>query len=281
MNNPHTWKPTLDVVEIDITHMCNLSCLHCSRSCGHIQDPNLITLGQIEEFFDQVRDYEYPLKFVKIIGGEPTLHPEIDGIVSLLQGLQRELGFGLRIFSNGHGKKVVDKLWELYHGGLYINNQMKADSRSAPHYTYNIAPCDLPEYSGCNFEGGCTMMHDDGMALTYHGIYGCAPGASVDRIYGLDIGFHDLEDVNEESVMEQIQHLCRFCGIYKTNFGDQRVHGNEVVSKSWQEAYARWKEEPPEMTKFPELYKGSSEELPIEPCPAGVDPETWASGCVS
>lgn len=253
MQNPNRWEPTLNTVELELTSFCNLGCLHCSRSCGHVSDKRYLTLGQIEEFFAQAEALNWTFNLVKLLGGEPALHPRIDDVLSLLYRIRgkSKSPFDLRIFSNGNGKKVVDKLWELYRRGLYVNNQMKADNRSTAHYTYNVAPIDLPEYAGCDFLGGCHMLNECGMALTYHGIYGCAAGASVDRIFGMNVGIQRLSDVTRE-LLAQIRNLCSHCGIYKSNFGDKMVFGDERVSPSWQRAYEQFRKSPPELTMFNE-----------------------------
>ncbi len=63
-----------DKLEIDLTSLCNVNCIHCSRDAG----PRAETHGELEpvELFHLVRQAaEIGVSSLMIMGGEPTVHP--------------------------------------------------------------------------------------------------------------------------------------------------------------------------------------------------------------
>lgn len=65
---------------INVTYRCNWSCRHCLQLCDVWKQPcSDVTPEQVDQFVEQAA--ALPLYFVRISGGEPTLHPEFEAIL--------------------------------------------------------------------------------------------------------------------------------------------------------------------------------------------------------
>ena len=69
-------------IQVEITNTCNLTCINCTRFCGHHQKPYFMTLDQVEE---ALQSLEWFKGIVGCMGGEPTLHPEFEKICGLFR----------------------------------------------------------------------------------------------------------------------------------------------------------------------------------------------------
>jgi len=81
-------------LSIDVTNACNRDCFHCLRD--KIEPRGFFPLELFEEILDQACDCG--IKYVSLTGGEPTLHPDWEKILTGLA--ERKLGFS--IVSNGY-----------------------------------------------------------------------------------------------------------------------------------------------------------------------------------
>jgi MoaA/NifB/PqqE/SkfB family radical SAM enzyme len=79
---------------MELTYQCNLDCFFCYNDRGIAGKP----LG-LEQYFELLRGLrELETLFLTLTGGEPLAHPEFFKI----GGYAKELGFVIRIKSNGH-----------------------------------------------------------------------------------------------------------------------------------------------------------------------------------
>lgn len=91
-------------LSIEITNYCNRNCLHCCReklkSRGHLP------FALFERILDQALDCK--IKYVCLTGGEPTMHPDFEKIITTLA--QKKCDFS--IISNGRafGKEILPLL---------------------------------------------------------------------------------------------------------------------------------------------------------------------------
>jgi MoaA/NifB/PqqE/SkfB family radical SAM enzyme len=90
-----TWSDNhLFSVLVELTYRCNLDCFFCYNDLGLRGRP--LSAAQYEEFFADLRDLE--VLNLTLTGGEPLAHPDF----LRLGARARELGFVVRIKSNGH-----------------------------------------------------------------------------------------------------------------------------------------------------------------------------------
>ena len=90
-----TWQENvLFSVMVELTYQCNLKCSFCYNDLGLKGTP--LTVEEYFHFFEDLRDME--VMDLILTGGEPLAHPDFFA----LGDKARELGFLVRIKSNGH-----------------------------------------------------------------------------------------------------------------------------------------------------------------------------------
>lgn len=79
----------IEYLDLQITLRCNCRCPNCIKLCS-MPDTGLdyshtdLTLDQVVEFIRQVDAADAVIDNLIVTGGEPTLHPDLDAIVALL-----------------------------------------------------------------------------------------------------------------------------------------------------------------------------------------------------
>lgn len=90
-----TWRENrLFSVLVELTYRCNLDCFFCYNDLGLRGEP--LRTGQYLAFFQGLADLG--VLHLTLSGGEPLAHPDF----LLLGGRARELGFVVRVKTNGH-----------------------------------------------------------------------------------------------------------------------------------------------------------------------------------
>jgi uncharacterized radical SAM superfamily Fe-S cluster-containing enzyme len=99
---------SLKLIEIDITYACNLTCFNCNRSCGQAPTAERMTLDQINFFVEESIAKGVKWERIRLLGGEPTLHPNFLEILSLLTSYRNRFSQDtvIEVNTNGYGKKV-------------------------------------------------------------------------------------------------------------------------------------------------------------------------------
>lgn len=97
------------IIEVDITHQCNLTCRHCNRLCNQEKGFNtsrehlFMDERHIEHLCDQIKRYpKGKVKMIRILGGEPLLSPILKTALAYFEVL-KEKGFiaEICVMSNG------------------------------------------------------------------------------------------------------------------------------------------------------------------------------------
>ena len=73
-------KPRLSWLEIEIVKHCNMNCNGCS-TCANISPKEYEDIDNFEKNLKQLRKYFSGIKTLKLFGGEPLLHPQIEKFV--------------------------------------------------------------------------------------------------------------------------------------------------------------------------------------------------------
>jgi hypothetical protein len=237
-------------VEVEITSFCNLTCMNCDRSCTQAPTGEHMSLEQIKKFVDESIELNWKWERIRVIGGEPTLHPKFHDILHILEKYKRlHPEERIDIVTNGSGERVHKILSEAP-DWVQIESSEKTSEAIVLHSSYNLAPVDLPEYENEDFSTGCVTVENCGFGLTGYGFYPCGPGASLDRRFGFNIGIKSLSDVTTSNLRDQLRVLCKYCGHYKDKKAKFRKKMQDVVSPSWRKAYDQYKDKKPELTLF-------------------------------
>lgn len=247
------FKTSFNLIEIDITFKCNLLCYNCDRSCRQAPEGNHMNVEQISKFLKESENLNREWKRIRILGGEPYLHPEIDIILAILSDYRIENKDKIvEIVTNGYGSEVNKAILETP-SNIEIKNTKKTTQFNTKFEPFNVAPKDLKEYSLDKYTGACWITEECGIGLNAYGFYQCAVAGSIDRVLGFDIGLKQIPS-QEGQLVAQKEKLCAYCGHYL----NQRfippakrlpVEG-EPQTVSWKMAYSNYKKGKTVMTLY-------------------------------
>lgn len=232
-------------VEIDITYRCNLTCHNCNRSCGQAPSVDQMTVDQLRKFTSESDENGIKWENIRILGGEPTLHPDILEILELLVDYTRRSSPDTRIHlaTNGFGRRVENVLSQLP-SAIAVENSQKTSSEQFFH-PFNVAPQDRLEFRHADYSNGCEQTFRWGIGLTPYGYYPCALAGSIDRVFGFDIGRKTLPQP-DDPMIDHLQVFCRLCGMFRyANHTRQ-----QMMSPSWVEACAKYKKSKPVLSLY-------------------------------
>lgn len=241
------WSPSKRSVQLELTSFCNLSCPNCNRSIGHAPNKEYMSLQQIEKFVNESIELNWEWQLIYLIGGEPTLHPQFFEVLDIIKRYKDiNPNCFIEVWTNGYGTKVNEILSKLP-PWVRVKNSAKNPKKDLKFNSYNIAPVDLKNYKYANFTKGCWVTEICGIGLSQHGYYPCGSGAAVDRVFGFDIGIKKLSEVNNSTLRNQMNLLCRYCGHFKES---PPIVEEEKISVSWIKAYENYKKRKPEMSLY-------------------------------
>ncbi len=222
-------------VEIDITYRCNMRCLNCNRSCTQAPSAIDMPVAQLEAFLGAGRDAGARWERIRLLGGEPTLHPDLPAIIGLLTDYRRRHNPQLRLVlcTNGSGSRTRQALSELP-PGVAVKNTFKT-ARPRLFRPFNRAPCDLRRYRLADFTCGCRILEDCGLGVTPQGYYPCAVAGGIDRVFGFGLGRQTLPPDSDE-MTDLLKRFCPLCGHFGFSWPTRRV----IQSPAWIRGYASW-----------------------------------------
>ena len=222
-------------VEIDITYRCNLRCRNCNRSCTQAPAAIDMPVAQVEAFLTDSMAARIRWRRIRLLGGEPTLHPDFKSIVDRLVRYRSDHNPTLRIVicTNGRGRKVRNAL-SMLPSQIVIKNTSKTD-RQRLFRPFNAAPIDRWRYRFADFGCGCRIIADCGLGLTPQGYYPCAIAGGIDRIFGFGLGRRSLPSADDEMI-DLLKRFCPLCG----HFGFSWPTRQARMSPVWQRGYARY-----------------------------------------
>jgi len=234
-----------DLIEIDITYLCNLSCLNCNRSVKQARDSQSMPVAMVTAFVVDSMEKGKRWRRIRVLGGEPTLHPEFHDVIDVLLGYR---AFApdciVEVVTNGHGPKVQAAL-ERLPDEVWVENSRKVGDVQPMFRPFSAAPIDDPSHRGADFSNGCAIIRDCGMGLSPGGYYPCAVAAGIDRVAGIGLGQSALPD-EDDDMLEALQELCSLCGRFKDGhrlpdaLREPLTH--EVVSPTWRKLYGDYRE---------------------------------------
>lgn len=244
----YCYSPSRDQIEIDITYRCNLACNSCNRSLGIRQARSVdgMSLEQIERFVAESVENKVRWKVIRVLGGEPTLHPQFFEVLAALLSYKQSFApqTDIQVWSNGCGNKVQGILARIP-DGVSIVNTSKTTGSSPLFNAFNLAAMDSPLYRYVNYANGCSITEKCGVGLTPYGYYPCAIAGGIDRVVGLDKGAKQLATAYAE-MRDQLDSFCRYCGHFRMSLSTTE----QCSSTSWQIAYQRYKQKRPSLTAY-------------------------------
>ncbi len=233
-----------DAIEIDITYACNLRCTNCNRSVTQAPDKTHMPLDMIEAFVRDSIAHNKRWRTIRVLGGEPTLHPRF---LDILHVLRKYRGFApecsIQVVTNGHGKAVQAALRKIP-PDIRVENSAKEGNVQPDFGPFNMAPMDDPAFRSSDYANGCSIMTECGMGLTPGGYYQCAVAGGIDRLLGYPHGRASLPR-DADDMLDLSRTLCRLCGHFKDGHmipaSLRAPLLDEPKSAAWVKIYADWK----------------------------------------
>lgn len=240
-------------IEIEVNTSCDCFCFGCDRLSDVTTAPNM-TVDQVALFVQESLDLKWEWERIRILGGEPTLHPQFEQIIDLMTTYRDEYpNVFLQVLTNGHGKAAKYCEW-LERQYISLHAEAKEVGVNPPWFTNTrivpvdrwpdigeVPPCGIFDVRGC------------GLGLSTWGYFLDGAGASLARVTGKDIGVQTLAQVTWESMISQANILCRICGHWAPNSLERNplvTETGEVTGAFLAEALARYRQFPPKMTRY-------------------------------
>ena len=203
-------------IEIEILLACNWNCCACDvfsnlPSISWVRKATM-TVEQIMQFGQEMRDTNAYIGRVRILGGEPTIHPKLEVMTEIFAELKSDGHLGqIEIITNGsHPEKLInlkDKLDKV---------RVSGQKDKVKHHTANLA--NTPHSLG--YEGKvCSAPWHCGISLNYYGYFPCSSGAGLARLMNdmekwqrLSLPKTDIRETNGVyAEWPDLQNLCNYC----------------------------------------------------------------------
>ena len=229
-------------LELDITYECNMGCLQCNRALGVCPSQEMMTIEQIRKVLSESLSMAKPFSEIRVLGGEPTLHPQISKIVVVLDWYRTQVGeCSISIWTHGDGERTKQKLKNLP-AWIRIRVSHKILKIGGDKFEpFLAAPIDYSGICSGDYNNGCKQISPGkcGVGISLYGIYVCPVAAAIDRVLGIDIGIRNLTDISNVRFREQCEQLCRYCGHFLKDHGI--VVPITTVSDTWRLLIKRYK----------------------------------------
>ena len=239
----------LSRAELHITYRCDLGCGSCNRGCffpdGSKIAPDMTMLdvcGFLEEA-EQAKKLGLKLQDIVVIGGEPTLHPEILDILRLL----KDYGCSVILFSNAWSERAKvlvahiekEKLCQVY---SQTAKSCRVDHAPADYsFSVFISPENVGKSSEPEHWLNCPCYTGCGFSVDSRGYTPCAIGGLIDSVMCAG-----QERVKQLSFLLNPKHtrivmsaLCKHCGAHRCSRRDlpgidRHVCYSTSMSSAWQ-----------------------------------------------
>ena len=253
-------KININGLEINISEKCNLRCKGCDHGIDVIKPQN-IPLEILIRDIQKASQY-FHTKTLRIIGGEPLLHPELSQIIQDFQATH--IADSIELWTNGLLLDSVSKInWELLDGiviskypntsNIWNNNSLKvlADKynvwlhvRESNTFSWSM---DLKKnnihtarilHNSCRESAACHTIRNGKF-------YKCVQSAfAKDRLlyYGIDLDDDGIELHNSNNFFEKFKNhmwsnnplnACYYClGEFGAKFSHEQIsHNNNNIDE--------------------------------------------------
>lgn len=104
-------KPSLHYIEVPITEECNLNCKGCLFTCNLSGNIGHVSFEQVKKDADRMCQLFYDVPWIRILGGEPLMHPDI---IEILDGYREKFPDSeIDVCTNGLLiPKMKEEFWE-------------------------------------------------------------------------------------------------------------------------------------------------------------------------
>ena len=209
----------MNIVQIDVTNMCDRSCSNCTRFCGHYR-PTKIYFMESDYYEKAVISLKEFPGIVGMIGGEPTLHPRFAELCEILRyHIKNKKQRGLWSNTGRKFREYKDIIHDTF-GFFNLNDHVSHDIFHTPILVASedmIKDGRLTEEEWQNYTDSCWVQTTWSATINPKGAYFCEVAGMLDYLFDGTIGW----DIDREPewwkkevprYAEQIAWACRKCG---------------------------------------------------------------------
>ena len=242
------------IIEVDITHRCNLKCRHCNRLCN--AEPVYNTYRKVIDMDIRHIDYlcseirkQHPgkVKMIRILGGEPLLSPILKKSIESFEVLRSEdLVQNIVVMTNGT-IPVPDYLQSyIIHYPIKIQNKIDSNGsistkdiyaiKKEKHVNITVSPYDL----GISIKSSCDRYIGCGVHYSVYGFSLCAscfPSLFVfhkNHRHFIHYLPTSIEELIGEGFAEDVCSVCVY-GLRKLGIDTSKINNTKMGN--------RWKHE--------------------------------------
>lgn len=209
----------MEIIQIDVTNICDKTCANCTRFCGHYRSDKLYFMdaGYYEKALISLKDFP---GIIGMIGGEPTLHPHFPELCEILKfhvkekerrGLWSNTGRKFRDY-----KELIDRTF----GHFNLNDHTTHDIIHTPILVASedmIKDGKLTEDEWKGYTDTCWVQTTWSATITPKGAWFCEVAGMLDQLFEGNTAW----DISKEpewwkkqvpEYIEQIAWACRKCG---------------------------------------------------------------------
>ena len=222
----------LDSIGLSIVDYCNMKCVNCASFCDVLEFDSKMYIEQISRFVDEAIDLSMEFKHIWLVGGEPTLHPQLSDVFALLEKYVSHYPQCVVELTTNCVKRVEIPGW--------IRN-VNAEKFTNENYFVPVLD-NIIENKSCS--NGCFVIDFCGFGMTKYGFYPCDIAGKMDALLGWDVGIKSLKDVNESSLEKLLGRFCKHCGWSQfeslREFLSHRKNYGSMISPFWQEVLSKF-----------------------------------------
>ena len=187
----------MNIIDIDITSVCNLTCFECSRGCSTSMKQEHIDLQRIVFFVEESIAMKKFWERIYVTGGEATLNPEIETIVQMLK-----IVGNVTVKTNG-----TTKQYERLKDTLDVE-WMNSDKDDGVDHISFFQSCDPSGFEPSK----CPVFRSCGIGLTGDGYVPCNASSFINKTFDIGAESDTLRELNDDKLLELCSH-CGFCNV--------------------------------------------------------------------
>ena len=184
-------------IELEVTLRCNTKCPHCDRHCDILSQPDTdMSIDQINRFCEEVIKRGH-VGLVSVLGGEPSLHPDIEYILMRLAVL-KDYGYIATLIYATNG--ILPLPVNVTEDFTVYNSPV----RYKHHHRMDISPTE----EGVIYASPCPIAEGCGIALNCFGYWPCGAGGAICRLLDIpDMVRYSLSTASDWDY----DTMCRHC----------------------------------------------------------------------
>jgi len=217
-------------LELNITFRCQLKCRSCNRLCNLTRLDDPMTVAQIEMLVARIAAEKKHVKRIKLVGGEPTIHPEFWRICEVL--------------SEGHKAGWIDKINV---NTNCVTQRQFVDKPLPVGCHWQLSPPSKKQHRPCLWspidlglesKGPCKMVRVCGFSLDVKGWLPCSAAIAIARLFGME----DLYRPLDGPLPTKAWGMSTLCPNCLFGVDEQSIKGRKFreMPISWDRASPRW-----------------------------------------